>query len=172
MHFLPIRQQATIPFMLVMGLGYPSPVHAVIETFAGRYETTSSSCRFVPTTGRERDCRLVQIDGRAANIFSLRFMGAGDRPGSSQRLTFVVSTLSTDTPLLNCKLGKCQLKAVNWQGRINSVSEANYDSDGLAESVPKAWAVRKGSCGIQATKIVCEADIPATGGQIRAEAKL
>ena len=167
---VPIHRKGAIASVLIFGLGGPFPVHAALEDFTGRHQTISSDCRFMPTTGKQRTCRVVQIDGRTATILSLRFVGEGERTGSSQRLTFVVSALS-NTPLLNCNLGRCQLGADNWEGKINSVSEANYDADGLAESVPKSWAVKQGNCSVQAGQISCSADVPG-GGQISAKAEL
>ena len=170
MRVLPIHQQAVLTSALALGVSGPFVVQAQLETFAGRYQTNSSNCRFIPTTGEKRRCGSVQIDGRTPSILSIRFVGAGDRPGSSQRLTFVLSELST-TPVLNCSRGNCQLNAANWRGRINSVSEANYDADGLAGSVPKAWAVGDGSCVVKAGRILCLAKAP-DGGEVSAEAQL
>ena len=170
MRFPPIHQQAVFVCALVLGLSYPPAAQAELESFAGRYQTKSSSCRFISTTGQKRGCRLIQIDGRTPTIISIRFMGAGDQPGSSQKLTFVVSELSA-SPVLNCSIGNCQLKSANWQGKITSVSEANSDADGLAQGLPKAWAVSQGICSVRAGRILCRADLP-TGGQISAEAQL
>ena len=170
MRFLPIYQEAVRGCALALVIGYPLAAHAELESFAGRYQTQSSNCHFTPTTGQKRGCRLVQIDGRTSTIISIRFVGSGDRPGSSQRLTFVVSELSS-TPFLNCSLGNCQLKTSNWQGTINSVSVSSYDADGLAGGVPKAWAVSQGNCSVQAGRILCRADVP-EGGQVSAEAQL
>ena len=163
-------REGAIASVLIAGTVCALPVHAANEAFTGRHQTISSDCRFTPTTGKRRDCRLIQIDGRTATILSLRFIGAGEQPGSSQRLTFVVSTLSTP-PLLSCNLGRCQLGTDNWEGKINSVSEANYDADGLAEGLPKAWAVSLGNCSVRTGRILCRADRPA-GGQVSAEAQL
>ena len=162
--------KAGITSALAIAMSWPLPIHATVEAFAGRYQTISSNCRFTPTKGQKRGCRLIQIDGRTATIVSLRFLGAGDQPGSSQRLTFVASA-STTTPLLSCNLGNCRLETASWQGRISSVSEANYDADGLAEGVPKAWAVSQGSCSVRDRRILCSADVPG-GGQVSAEAQL
>ena len=170
MCFLPNHNQAGITSALAIAMSWPLPIHATVEAFAGRYQTISSNCRFTPTKGQKRGCRLIQIDGRTATIVSLRFLGAGDQPGSSQRLTFVASA-STTTPLLSCNLGNCRLKTASWQGRISSVSEANYDADGLAEGVPRAWAVNQGSCSVRDRRILCSADVPG-GGQVSAEAQL
>ena len=170
MRFLPMHQHAALGCALVLGLICPTAAQADIETFAGRYQTKSSDCRFMPTNGQKRGCRLIQIDGRTPAIISIRFVGAGDQPGSSQRLTFVVSELSI-SPVLKCSRGNCQLKTANWQGRINSVAEANYDADGLARGLPKAWAVSQGNCSGQVGRIVCHADAP-EGGQVSAEAQL
>ena len=170
MRLLPIHQHAALGCALVFGLSCPLAAQTQLESFAGRYQTNSSDCRFLPTNGQKRGCRLIQIDGRTPAIISIRFVGAGDQPGASQRLTFVVSELST-SPVLKCSRGNCQLKTVNWQGRINSVSEANYDADGLAGGLPKAWAVSQGKCSVRAGRILCRADRP-TGGQVSAEAQL
>ena len=170
MCFLPIQHRSAITSVLALAMTWPLPIHAAAEAFAGRYQTISSNCRFTPTKGQKRGCRLIQIDGRTATIVSLRFLGAGDQPGSSQRLTFVASA-STTTPLLSCNLGNCQLETASWQGRISSVSEANYDADGLAEGLPKAWAVSLGNCSVRTGRILCRADRPA-GGQVSAEAQL
>ncbi|QNI53138.1 putative conserved secreted protein [Synechococcus sp. BIOS-E4-1] len=170
MRFPPIHREALRGCALAFVMGCPLAAHAELESFAGRYQAQSSNCRFTPTTGQKRGCRLVQIDGRTSTIISIRFVGSGDRPGSSQRLTFVVSELSS-TPFLNCSLGSCQLKTANWQGRINSVSVSSYDADGLAGGVPKAWAVSQGGCSAQAGRILCRAEIP-DGGQVSAEAQL
>ena len=170
MRFPPIHQQAVFVCALVLGLSYPPAAQAELESFAGRYQTKSSSCRFISTTGHKRGCRLIQIDGRTPTIISIRFMGAGDQPGSSQKLTFVVSELSA-SPVLNCSIGNCQLKSASWQGKITSVSEANSNADGLAQGLPKAWAVSQGICSVRAGRILCRADLP-TGGQISAEAQL
>jgi len=170
MCFLPIQHRSAITSVLALAMTWPLPIHAAAEAFAGRYQTISSNCRFTPTKGQKRGCRLIQIDGRTATILSLRFIGDGERPGSSQRLTFVVSTLSTP-PLLSCNLGRCQLRTGDWEGKINGVSETNYDVDGLAEGVPNAWAVRQGNCSVQAGRMTCRAEVPG-GGQISAEAEL
>ena len=171
MRVLPIHQRpAALGCALVLGLSCPLAAQTQLESFAGRYQTKSSDCRFMPTNGQKRGCRLIQIDGRTPAIISIRFVGAGDQPGSSQRLTFVVSELST-SPVLKCSRGNCQLKTANWQGRINSVAEANYDADGLARGLPKAWAVSQGNCSGQVGRIVCHADAP-EGGQVSAEAQL
>ena len=170
MCFLPIQHRSAITSVLALAMTWPLPIHAAAEAFAGRYQTISSNCRFTPTKGQKRGCRLIQIDGRTATIVSLRFLGAGDQPGSSQRLTFVASGPTT-TPLLSCNLGNCRLATASWQGRISSVSEANYDADGLAEGVPKAWAVSQGSCSVRDRRILCSADVPG-GGQVSAEAQL
>ena len=170
MRFLPMHQHAALGCALVLGLICPTAAQADIETFAGRYQTKSSGCRFLSTTGQKRGCRLIQIDGRTPTIISIRFIGAGDQPGSSQRLTFVVSELST-SPVLNCSLGNCQLISASWQGRITIVSEANSDADGIAQGLPKSWAVSQGNCSVRAGRILCRADLPA-GGQISAEAQL
>ena len=167
---LPIQGNGLIALALLVGIGCPMSAHAGIEPFTGRHQTTSSDCRFMATTGKEQACRKVQIDGLTATILSLRFVGAGERPGSSQRLTFVVSSMSSPT-LLNCNLGRCQLGTDSWKGRINSVSEVRYDADGLAEGVPKAWAVREGNCRVEAGRIACRTEVPG-GGQISAEAEL
>ena len=163
-------REGAIASILIAGTVCALPVHAANEAFTGRHQTISSDCRFTPTTGKRLDCRLIQIDGRTATILSLRFIGAGEQPGSSQRLTFVVSTLSTP-PLLSCNLGICQLRTGDWEGKINGVSETNYDVDGLAEGVPNAWAVRQGNCSVQAGRMTCRAEVPG-GGQISAEAEL
>ena len=170
MSFLPIHQEAVLGCALLLVMSCPFAAHAELESFAGRYQIQSNNCRFNPTTGPKSGCRLVQIDGRTPTIISIRFVGAGDQPGSSQRLTFVVSELPS-TPLLNCSLGNCQLKTSNWQGTINSVSVSSYDADGLAGGVPKAWAVSQGNCSVQAGRILCRADVP-EGGQVSAEAQL
>jgi len=170
MRVLLIHQHAAIGCVLVLGLSSPLAAQSQLESFSSRYQTKSSNCRFLPTNGQKRGCRLIQIDGRTPAIISIRFVGAGDQPGSSQRLTFVVSELST-SPVLNCSRGNCQLKTANWQGKINSVSEAKYDADGLAGGLPKAWAVSQGNCSVRAGLILCRADIPA-GGQVVAKAQL
>ncbi len=170
MCFPSIVREGAIASVLIAGMVLALPVHAAIEAFTGRHQTTSSDCRFMATTGKEQACRVVQIDGLTATILSLRFVGAGERPGSSQRLTFVVSSMSSPT-LLNCNLGRCQLRTGDWEGKINGVSETNYDVDGLAEGVPNAWAVRQGNCSVQAGRMTCRAEVPG-GGQISAEAEL
>ena len=170
MPVLPIHQRAVLASALALGMSTPFVGAAELEAFEGRYQTKSSNCQLIPTTGQKRGCGLVQIDGRTPEIISIRFVGAGDQRGSSQRLTFVVSELST-TPVLTCSRGNCQLKPTSWEGKINSVSEANYDADGLAEGVPKAWAVSQGNCNVQANRISCRADRPAGGG-VSAEAQL
>ena len=167
---LPIHQHAALGCGLLLGLSSPLAAQPQLESFSGRYQTKSSNCRFQPMNGQKRGCRFIQIDGRTPAVISIRFVGAGDQPGSSQRLTFVVSELST-TPVLKCSRGNCQLNTANWQGRINSVSEANYDADGLAEGLPKAWAVSLGNCSVRTGRILCRADRPA-GGQVSAEAQL
>ena len=170
MCFPSIVREGAIASVLIAGMVLALPVHAAIEAFTGRHQTISRNCRFTPMTGKRRDCKLIQIDGRTATILSLRFIGDGERPGSSQRLTFVVSTLSTP-PLLSCNLGRCQLRTGDWEGKINGVSETNYDVDGLAEGVPNAWAVRQGNCSVQAGRMTCRAEVPG-GRQISAEADL
>ena len=170
MRLLLIHQHAALGCALVLGLSSPLAAQSQRESFSGRYQTKSSNCRFLTTNGQKRGCRLIQIDGRTGAIISIRFVGAGDQPGTSQRLTFVVSELST-SPVLNCSRGNCRLITANWQGRINSVSEANYDADGLAGGLPKAWAVSLGNCSVRTGRILCRADRPA-GGQVSAEAQL
>ena len=153
-----------------MGVMSPPCADAVIDSFAGRFQTTSGNCLFSTSLGRDRGCRLIEINGRSPTIISIRFIGAGDEPGSSQRLTFVVST-SEETPLLQCKRGSCKLETASWVGSINSVSEATYDADGLAESVPKAWSAGQGSCRLSSGRLSCQAETPG-GGQLSAEAQL
>ncbi len=170
MPVLPIHQRALLASALALGMSSPCVAAAELEAFAGRYQTRSSNCQFIPTTGRKRSCGLVQIDGRTPTILTIRFVGDGDQPGSSTRLTLVLSELTT-TPVLTCSRGNCQLIKTSWEGRINSLAEANYDADGLAEGVPKAWAVSQGNCNVQARRILCRADLP-EGGQVSAEAQL
>ena len=170
MRFPPIHHQVVSGFALVLGLSCSLEAQADLESFAGRYQTKTSNCRLIPTTGQKSSCRLIQIDGRSPTIISIRFFGAGDQPGASQRITFVVSELST-SPVLNCSHGNCQLKSASWQGKINSVSEANYDAYGLAKGLPKAWTVSQGNCSVRAGRILCRA-VLADGGQVSVEAQL
>ena len=144
------------------------PAHA--EPFVGRFEATSSGCRYSLSEGESGGCRIVQIDGRSATVLGIRFIGRGTVRGSSRSLTFVTTANGQDSPL-SCHFGRCSLSDTSWIGIVSSVSEAGYDADGIAEGVPKAWPAKQGQCKLETQKIRCSV-VVVTGEQLDAQAKL
>ena len=155
---------------LGLGLLLPATAQPTLESFTGRYETAVSKCVNVTSEGTSARCWRIQIDGRTASVLSIHFFGDGQEKGSIEKLTFVVS-LSDSTAPLRCHLGRCQLEAQRWVGRVNSVSIARYDSDGLAISVPNAWPAKAGQCAREDNRIRCLAN-GSNGGQVIAEATI
>ena len=148
----------------------PVQVPAHTETFVGRFETTGQGCRYTLSEGESGGCRIVQIDGRSATVLGIRFIGRGTVQGSSRSLTFVITTNGKDSPL-SCHFGRCRLSDTKWRSTVSSVSEADYDADGIAAGVPKAWPARQGHCKLETQQIFCSV-VVVTGEQLDAQAKL
>ena len=155
---------------LGVGLMLPATAQPALESFTGRFESASKNCLQATPDGASKRCWRVQIDGRTASVLSIHFFGDGEEPGSVETLTFVVSLPDATVPL-RCQLGRCELEAPSWAGRVNSVAIAHYGNDGLAVSIPKAWPAKTGKCTLAEKIIQCVAS-SSTGKIITAKAKL
>lgn len=165
-----LLRRTAVASTLGVGLMMPAMAQPELESFTGRFESASKNCLQATPDGASKRCWRVQIDGRTASVLSIHFFGDGEEPGSIETLTFVVSLPDATVPL-RCQLGRCELEAPSWAGRVNSVSLARYGNDGLAVSVPKAWPAKGGQCTRADSKISCLAVGP-NGGQVLAEATL
>ena len=165
-----LLRRTAVASTLGVGLILPAMAQPELGSFTGRFESASQNCLQATPDGASKRCWRVQIDGRTASVLSIHFFGDGEEPGSIETLTFVVSLPDATVPL-RCQLGRCELEAPSWAGRVNSVSLARYGNDGLAVSVPKAWLAKDGQCARADNTIRCSAVGP-NGGQIRAEATL
>ena len=155
--FSPVPNRVRLVVLLLVSLGVAPVGHAQPPLTAadtiGRWQGGTRTCSSNLAAAAKAPCTALVVE-QQDGLLTIRFISPGRGGGESDQLSFAGLLQPGSIPMA-CQQGRCR-----FQGPIStaiaSVSERNFDSRGLAKSLPKAWPAN-GSCRFETSQLRCEA---------------
>ena len=156
------------PVLTSLALLAPLALHApparpAVEGI-GRWQATPTECRSQLDGQPGGPCQRLVIDQRLDGLLAIRFLARGAQPEAASQITFAGNADGG----LTCARGRCRLDGP-LTVVLSSLSEAQFDANGVARELPKAWPV-VGECRLERSSLSCQAKAP-EGQQWQAEAR-
>ena len=163
----------TLATLLLCWTGLPQSLPALAEGSKrdvdfGSITSTARQCSLA-RNGSTRRCTAVELSQRGNAGLRIRFMGAGEQPGSSDWITFIARN-RRGIRALSCSNGTCEQAVQAWSAEVISVSIARFDGRGLPISLPDTRSM-DGECRIEKSMIQCDSR-SSNGVSLRAVARL
>jgi len=153
---------ATLALLAPLLLDAP-PARPAVEGI-GRWQTSPAQCRSQLDGQPPGACQRLVIDQRLDGLLAIRFLARGAQADAASQITFAGNADGT----LACARGLCRpdgpLTVV-----LSSLSEVEFDGNGVARELPRAWPV-VGECRLDRASLSCQAKAP-EGQQWQAEAR-
>ena len=124
-----------------------------VSTDFGTYDAAVQSCN-LNDNGVRQPCSRVQLTQRGEEGLRIRFIGAGEQPGTSLRVTFIARQPGKSR-LLSCHQALCRPIHGQWSADVISASTTRFNVRGLPDALPRAMPMR-GTCELDESLIRCE----------------